>query len=186
LPDGEMRMLRLRPIVRRVLVPPSSALATDDPTRVPFWRRPVSTFGRLPMTDLDDGRSLAFSLPSSARPLPDWCFQMGAVVRSFARRIAPPHVRVAALGWTRFPHGTLLNRTLRAPGTVWVPMTLRSHAIGPPPEPPQERPGAHPRRKHPPDPGRRSRYQGVGAAKRQPIRHCGRARDQGPYCAPGR
>jgi len=43
LSDVEMRMERLRPIVRRVLVPPSSMMALDDPTRVPFWRRPVST-----------------------------------------------------------------------------------------------------------------------------------------------
>src|SRR5690242_4422058 len=28
------------------------------------------------MTDFDNGRSLAFSLPSSAGPPPDWCFQM--------------------------------------------------------------------------------------------------------------
>ena len=69
-------MGRLRPIVRRGLMSPSSVLAADDPTRVPFWRRPVSTFGRLPITDLDNGRSLAFSLPSSAGPPPDWCSQM--------------------------------------------------------------------------------------------------------------
>ena len=80
LSNVEKRMGRLRPIVRRVLVPPSSRLPIDDPTRVPFWRRPVSTFGRLPMTDLDNGRSLAFSLPSSAGPPPDWCFQIVAVV----------------------------------------------------------------------------------------------------------
>jgi hypothetical protein len=73
-------MGRLRPIVRRVFVPPSSVLAADEPTRVPFWLRPVSTFGRLPMTDLNHGRSRAFSLPSSAGPLPDWCFQIEAVV----------------------------------------------------------------------------------------------------------
>src|SRR3954453_16743402 len=30
----------------------------------------------------------------------------GRCPRSFTRRIAPSHVRVAALGWTRFPHGT--------------------------------------------------------------------------------
>src|SRR4051794_17206288 len=76
LSDLEKRMGRLRPIVRRGLMSPSSVLATDDPPRVPFWRRPVSTFGRLRMTDLDNGRSLAFSLPSSAGPPPDWCFQM--------------------------------------------------------------------------------------------------------------
>ena len=69
-------MGRLRPIVRRELMSPSSVLAADDPTRVPFWRRPVSTFGRLRMTDLDNGRSLAFSLPSSAGPPPEWCSQM--------------------------------------------------------------------------------------------------------------
>jgi|SRR5688500_12235198 hypothetical protein len=80
LSDVEKRMGRLRPIVRRVFLPPSSAMATDDPTRVPFWRRPVSTFGRLPMTDLDDGRSRAFSLPSSAGPPPGRCFQIVAVV----------------------------------------------------------------------------------------------------------
>ena len=67
---------RLRPIVRRVLVPPSSKVPIDDPTRMPFWLRPVSTFGRLRMTDLDNGRSLAFSLSSSAGPPPDWCSQM--------------------------------------------------------------------------------------------------------------
>jgi hypothetical protein len=62
----------------------------------------------VPMTDLNHGRSLAFSLPSSAGPPPDWCFQIvGRCPRSFTRRIAPSHVRVAALGWTRFPHGTL-------------------------------------------------------------------------------
>src|SRR4051812_5538555 len=71
LSDLEKRMGRLRPIVRRGLMSPSSVLAADDPPRVPFWRRPVSTFGRLPMTDLDNGRSLAFSLPSSAGPPPD-------------------------------------------------------------------------------------------------------------------
>ncbi len=80
LSDLEKRMGRLRPIVRRVLMSPSSVLAADDPPRVPFWRRPVSTFGRLRMTDLDNGRSLAFSLPSSAGPPPDWCFQIVAVV----------------------------------------------------------------------------------------------------------
>ena len=73
-------MGRLRPIVRRELMSPSSVLAADDPPRVPFWRRPVSTFGRLPMTDLNIGRSLAFSLPSSAGPLPGWCSQIEAVV----------------------------------------------------------------------------------------------------------
>ena len=73
-------MGRLRPIVRRVFGPPSSVLAADEPTRVPFWLRPVSTFGRLRITDLNRGRSRAFSLPSSAGPLPDWCFQIEAVV----------------------------------------------------------------------------------------------------------
>ena len=76
LSNVEKRMGRLRPIVRRGLMSPSSVLATDDPPRVPFWRRPVSTFGRLPMTDLDNGRSLAFSLPSSAGPPPDWCSRL--------------------------------------------------------------------------------------------------------------
>jgi len=52
LSDVETRMVRLRPIVRRVMVPPSTMMAIVDPTRVPFWRQPVSTFGRLPMTDL--------------------------------------------------------------------------------------------------------------------------------------
>ena len=80
LSNVEKRMGRLRPIVRRGLMSPSSVLAADDPPRVPFWRRPVSTFGRLPMTDLDNGRSLAFSLLSSAGPPPDWCFQIVAVV----------------------------------------------------------------------------------------------------------
>jgi hypothetical protein len=73
-------MGRLRPMVRRVSLPPSSMVALDDPTRVPFWRRPVSTFGRLPMTDLNNGRSLSFSLPSSAGPPPDRCSQIEAVV----------------------------------------------------------------------------------------------------------
>src|SRR3954454_24761181 len=41
---------------------------------------PVSTFGRFMMTDLNHGRSLAFSLPSSAGPRPDRCFQSKAVV----------------------------------------------------------------------------------------------------------
>mgnify|MGYP006868028644 CR=1 FL=1 len=67
-------------MVRRVMLPPSSMLTLDDPTRVPFWRRPDSTFGRLRMTDLDCGRSHTFSLPSSAGPPPDWCFQIRAVV----------------------------------------------------------------------------------------------------------
>ena len=80
LSNVEMRMGRLRPIVRRVMVPPSTMMAVVEPTRVPFWRRPVSTFGRLPMTDLNHERSLAFSLPSSARPPPDWCSQIEAVV----------------------------------------------------------------------------------------------------------
>src|SRR4051794_28935029 len=65
---------RLRPIVRRVLVPPSSRVPIDDP--MPFWLRPVSTW--FSITDLDS--SLAFSLPSSARPPPDWCSQIVAVV----------------------------------------------------------------------------------------------------------
>ena len=80
LSNVEMRMGRLRPIVRRVMVPPSSTLPIDEPTRMPFWPRPVSTFGRFSMTDLNHGRSLAFSLPSSAGPRPDWCFQSKAVV----------------------------------------------------------------------------------------------------------
>src|SRR5215208_6160740 len=80
LSNGERRMGRLRPIVRRVIVPPSSRVPIDDPTRVPFWPRPVSTFGRFSMTDLNHGRSLAFSRPSSARPPPDWCSQIVAVV----------------------------------------------------------------------------------------------------------
>src|SRR3954469_16190334 len=46
-------MGRLRPIVRRVMVPPSSRVPIDDPTRTPFWRRPVSTFGRFSMMDLN-------------------------------------------------------------------------------------------------------------------------------------
>lgn len=73
-------MGRLRPIVRRVVVPPSSRVPLDEPTRVPFWLRPVSTFGRLSMTDLNNGRLLAFSLPSSAGPPPGWCSQIEAVV----------------------------------------------------------------------------------------------------------
>mgnify|MGYP006138651321 CR=1 FL=1 len=46
LSNAERRMGRLRPIVRRVVVPPSPRVPIDDPTRMPFWRRPVSTFGR--------------------------------------------------------------------------------------------------------------------------------------------
>src|SRR5215203_6567803 len=57
LSNVEKRMGRLRPIVRRVLVPPSSRVPIDDP--MPFWLRPVSTFGRFSITDLDNGRSLA-------------------------------------------------------------------------------------------------------------------------------
>ena len=64
----------------RVLVPPSPRVPIDDPTRMPFWPRPVSTFGRFSITDLDNGRSLAFSLPSSAGPPPEWCSQIVAVV----------------------------------------------------------------------------------------------------------
>jgi len=52
LSNVETRMGRLHPIVRRVTVPPSSTVPIDEPTRVPFWRRPVSTFGRFSMTDL--------------------------------------------------------------------------------------------------------------------------------------
>ena len=80
LSNVERRMGRLRPIVRRVMMPPSSKVPIDDPTRMPFWRRPVSTFGRFSMTDLDHGRSLAFSLPSSAGPPPEWCSRIVAVV----------------------------------------------------------------------------------------------------------
>src|SRR4051812_35426427 len=80
LSNGEKRMGRLRPIVRRVTVPPSSRVPFDDPTRMPFWLRPISTFGRFSMTDLNHGRSLAFSHSSSARPPPDWCSQIVAVV----------------------------------------------------------------------------------------------------------
>ena len=73
-------MGRLRPLVRRVLLPPSSMLGLDEPTRMPFWLRPASTFGRFVVTDFDNGRSLAFSHSSSARPPPDWCSQIVAVV----------------------------------------------------------------------------------------------------------
>jgi len=73
-------MGRLRPIVRQVVLPPSSRVPLDEPTRAPFWLRPVSTFGRFSMTDLNHGRSLAFSLPSSAGPPPDRCSQIEAVV----------------------------------------------------------------------------------------------------------
>jgi hypothetical protein len=76
----ERRMGRLRPIVRRVMSPPSSRVPIDDPTRMPFWPRPASTFGRFSITDLNHGRSLAFSPSSSAGPPPDWCFQIRAVV----------------------------------------------------------------------------------------------------------
>src|SRR4051794_14394791 len=37
---GERRMGRLRPLVRRVIVPPSPISALGDPTRLPFWLRP--------------------------------------------------------------------------------------------------------------------------------------------------
>src|SRR5215203_4134709 len=37
LSNVERRMGRLRPIVRRVLAPPSSRVPIDDPTRMPFW-----------------------------------------------------------------------------------------------------------------------------------------------------
>src|SRR3954465_12472368 len=40
LSNGEKRMGRLRPIVRRVLVPPSPISALGDPTRLPFWVLP--------------------------------------------------------------------------------------------------------------------------------------------------
>src|SRR3954464_12186078 len=80
LSNVDTRMGRLRPVVRRVTVPPSSTATIDEPTRMPFWPRPVSTFGRFSMTDLNHGRSLAFSLPFSAGPRPDWCFQSKAVV----------------------------------------------------------------------------------------------------------
>src|SRR3954467_10671759 len=80
LSNGETRMGRLRPVVRRVMVPPSPMSELDEPTRMPFWLRPISTLGRLQLTDLDNGRSLAFSHPSSARPPPDWCSQIVAVV----------------------------------------------------------------------------------------------------------
>ena len=80
LSNAERRMGRLRPIVRRVTSPPSSRVPLDEPTRAPFWPRPISTFGRSWMTDLNHGRSLAFSLPSSAGPPPAWCCQIEAVV----------------------------------------------------------------------------------------------------------
>jgi len=41
LSNVEMRMGRLRPIVRRVMLPPSSRVPLDEPTRVPFWLRPA-------------------------------------------------------------------------------------------------------------------------------------------------
>src|SRR3954470_5383140 len=48
--------------------------------------------------------------------------------QGLTRRIAPSHVRVAALGWTRFPHGTLQHWTFR---TVRAILTaLRSHGTG--------------------------------------------------------
>src|ERR1700712_1633462 len=46
LSNVEMRMGRLRPVVRRGTVPPSSTAPPDEPTRMPFWLRPISTFGR--------------------------------------------------------------------------------------------------------------------------------------------
>src|SRR3954466_6574036 len=76
LSKGEIRMGRLRPPVRRVTVPPSPSGPLDEPTRMPFWLRPISTFGRLMITDLDHGRSLAFSLPSSAGPPGPECSRM--------------------------------------------------------------------------------------------------------------
>src|SRR3954469_25200460 len=51
---------RSRARVRRVLVSPSTLMAIVDPTRMPFWRRPVSTFGRLRMTDLNPNFRLEF------------------------------------------------------------------------------------------------------------------------------
>ena len=55
LSNVEKRMGRLRPIVRRVLVPPSSRVPIDDPTRMPFWPRPVSTFGRFSISSSKSG-----------------------------------------------------------------------------------------------------------------------------------
>src|SRR4051812_13741092 len=80
LSNEEMRMGRLRPLVRRVTVPPSSTEGDRRTDPHAFWLRPISTFGRLLVTDLDDGRSLAFSHSSSARPPPDWCSQIVAVI----------------------------------------------------------------------------------------------------------
>src|SRR3954447_10432527 len=70
LSNGERRMGRLRPIVRRVTMPPSSTARNRRTNPHALWLRPVSTFGRSAMTDLNNGRSLAFSHPSSARPPP--------------------------------------------------------------------------------------------------------------------
>src|SRR4051812_22048726 len=80
LSNGEIWMGRLRPLVRRVTVPPSSTAEDRRTDPRAFWLRPISTFGRLWVTDLDHGRSLAFSRSSSARPPPDWCSQIVAVV----------------------------------------------------------------------------------------------------------
>src|SRR3954454_96239 len=48
LSNGERRMGRLRPLVRRVMVPPSPMSELDEPTRMPFWLRPVRWDGRPP------------------------------------------------------------------------------------------------------------------------------------------
>src|SRR4051794_41049165 len=61
LSNGEMRMGRLRPLVRRVMVPPSPMSELDEPTRMPFWLRPTSTFGRLQLIRQSHTRNQALS-----------------------------------------------------------------------------------------------------------------------------
>jgi hypothetical protein len=66
----------------------------SDPRTV--WSRPPASWACFTLRTLD-GRSLAFSLPVSARADPDRGFQASAhCPRRSARRIAPSHCRVAA------------------------------------------------------------------------------------------
>jgi hypothetical protein len=96
LPEGELRPGRLRPLVRRELLSPSPVGSSSDPTRLPFWSRPPASWA-CRMLRTFDGRSLALSLPVSARADPDRGSQASAhCPRRSARRIAPPHRRVAA------------------------------------------------------------------------------------------
>ncbi len=43
--------MRLHSIVRRDYALPSPFSSYDDPTRLPFWSRPISIFGLLKVTD---------------------------------------------------------------------------------------------------------------------------------------